>query len=323
MRQQEQAGGEHEAMAVLEIRELSKRFGKTEAVKGVSLQVERGQVYGLLGPNGAGKTTTLACALGLLRPTRGETRVLGEPARRLHRVRGRVGVVFDQAGLLGGLSARATLEYAQRFSGRGGGRGPEVLSLVGLADRGTVRAGNLSLGQARRLSIATALLGAPELLVLDEPLSGLDTLGVRSMLALFRELAHRGISLVLSSHRLHEMETVITHAAVMVDGRIEREGSIAELLGEGRGRHVVEVRPVKKAREILARIAGVEGIEFDEEHGARLHLRLRDVTSAEINRALVEAGCEVSLLQPAGENLQAVFEALLDVRGLDTRGGDA
>jgi ABC-2 type transport system ATP-binding protein len=295
---------------VLEIRNLTKRFGRTEVVKGVSFRVGRGQVFGLLGPNGAGKTTTLACALGLLRPTGGEARVFGRPARRLHEVRGRVGAVFDRAPLLGGLSVRANLEYARRFSGNGEGRGPEgVLELVGLTDRAKARAGTLSLGQARRLSIATALLGGPELLVLDEPLSGLDTPGVRSMLTLFRELAHRGLSLVLSSHRLHEMETVITHAAVMIDGRIEREGSLEDLLGEGRGRFLLRGRPVAKAREILEGITGVETIGVD---GDELSIRLREVSSAKVNRALVEGGCEVSLLQPSSTSLQSVFEDLLD-----------
>src|SRR5690606_21764019 len=171
-------------MSVIEVRGLVKRYRGVLAVDRVDLDVGEGQVFGLLGPNGSGKTTTLSCTLGLLRPSEGVLRVLGEPSDALHRTRGAVGVVFDRAHVLGHLSVRDNLEYARRLRGGGGGgrSEAEALERVGIADLSRRRAGRLSLGQTKRLAIAMALAGSPRLLVLDEPLSGLDPLGVRSFL---------------------------------------------------------------------------------------------------------------------------------------------
>lgn len=300
-------------MAALEIRSLAKHFGRTKAVRDVSLSVDRGQVYGLLGPNGSGKTTTLSCALGLLRPTGGDIRVLGFPAHKIHRTRGRVGAAFDVDCLLTGLRVRENLEYAQRLLGHNGGRAPtEALRLVGIERLSERRAGRLSLGERKRVSIARALLGDPELLVLDEPLSALDTIGARAMLRLVQRLAEDGHTLVLSSHRLHEMETVITHAGVVVGGRLVREGPIDELLGAGRGRYRLRLAPPERAERVCEELAGVERLERRVVDG-ELELVLRlDGRPQELNRALVEAGCDVIALIPERSDLQSLFESLVD-----------
>ena len=156
-------------MNALEIRSLTKRYGKLRVLEGVNLTVGTGQVYGLLGPNGSGKTTTLSCALGLLRATSGEVRILGQPAPRIWRTRGRVAVVFDKPVVLPGLTVRQNLEYLGLVRGHRGGREIEqALELVGIPDLAQRRAGKLSLGQTRRLTIAGALAGAPELIVLED-----------------------------------------------------------------------------------------------------------------------------------------------------------
>jgi ABC-2 type transport system ATP-binding protein len=307
-------------MAALEIRGLERRFGRVRAVADVSLTVERGQVYGLLGPNGSGKTTTLACALGLLRPTRGEVRILGESSRAIHRLRGRVGAVFDTDCLLGGMTVRANLEYARRLLGHRGGRTPDqALDLMDVTDLAGRRASKLSLGQKKRVAVARALLGSPELLILDEPLSALDTLGARAMLRLIRRLSGEGLTLIVSSHRLHEMETVITHAGILGAGRVLRSGSLDELLGANRGRYRLRFSAqahVDPVDGVLDALGGIEKLERRESaDGLDLLIRLDGRPIEAVNRALVEAGCSVSALIPEKNDLQSLFEALVEGSG--------
>lgn len=304
-------------MAALEIRSLHKRYGARVAVDELSFEVERGSIFGLLGPNGSGKTTTLACALGLVRPTRGSARVLDEPSERIHRTRGRVGVVFDRAVLLANLSARENLEYVRRLQAHRGGRGPdEALALVGLAEHASQRAGKLSLGQAKRLAIAGALLGEPELVILDEPLSGLDTLGARAMLALFLRLRDEGVTLVLSSHRLPEMQRVVTHAAVVLGGRIARQGALRELLESAHERYELVAAPFERVRTIVRTLHGAR-VEAEERDAQRLVVDLAGPTPGALNAALVHAGCEVSRLARVELDLQTVFERLVDARAAE------
>lgn len=304
-------------MSVLELHSLTKRYGDTLAVEDLSFTVERGGIHGLLGPNGSGKTTALACALGLLRPSSGDARVLGVPAREIHRTAGRVGAVFDSASLVSGLTVRQNLAYAQRLLGHAGGRGPEeVLRLVGLEGLGARRVGELSLGQTKRVSVARALLGAPELLVLDEPLSALDTLGVRTMLTLVQRLAEEGMTLLVSSHRLREMEEVLTDVTILFRGRLVANGTLEELRGGDEERVRLDVSALSEAERVLA---GMEGVEWEvlppgpapQEGAASLRLALHGLSTGDVNRTLVEAGCTVTALVPERRDLSALFEELV------------
>jgi len=313
--------------ACLRISSLSRRFGATQAVRDVSLVVERGQIFGLLGPNGSGKTTTLACTLGLLRPDSGSIELLGVPAAAIHRTAGKVAAVFDEATLLPGLSVLDNLEYARRLLGHQGGRtAQDALRRVGLSGRERARAGQLSLGQRRRLAIARALLGRPELLVLDEPLSGLDTPGVRDVLALLRELHAEGMTLLVSSHRLHEVERIVTHVGVILGGRLVKQASLPELLAADDHRLAVRAAPAQSLRAALDGLPGMRWrlLEAGEEAAVRAPrgqpndgsvLALVEPgphSPAAINRHLLQAGCEVSALVPQRLDLQTVFEQLLD-----------
>lgn len=297
-------------MLALEVRGLVKRYGAVTAVEHVDLEVPFGSVFGLLGPNGSGKTTTLSCSLGLVRPSAGSIRVLGEPASALHRTRGAVGVVFDRPHLLGHLSVRHNLEYARRLrGGRADGRSEgEALERVGLASLSARRAGRLSLGQQKRLAIAMALAGAPRLLVLDEPLSGLDPLGVREILRLVAELARGGLTVLVSSHQLLDVEPLLTHAAVLLAGRVAKSGTLEELCGAGT-RHVFDVDEVGRARRAAEeRGCAVEG-------GARadeLVIETGALGPAAVNAALCAAGVAVRGLRPARANLAEVFDALVE-----------
>lgn len=300
-------------MPALEVQGLVKRYSGVPAVEGIDLSVERGQVFGLLGPNGSGKTTTLACSLGLLRPTAGTVRVLGHPAQDLFRTRGAVGVVFDRPHLLGHLSVRANLEYARRLRGHAGGLGEaEALERVGLAPLARRRAGKLSLGQQKRLSIAIALAGRPSFLVLDEPLSGLDPLGVRELLRLIEELAREGLTVLLSSHRLLDVEPVLSHAAVLLAGRVAAAGSLEELLGAGT-RHVFAVDDPGRARALLASLAGVRAVEAHA--GGGLVVDTAALGPAAVNAALCAAGVGVLGLRPARASLAELFENLVEDAG--------
>ncbi|MEM8710242.1 MAG: ABC transporter ATP-binding protein [Planctomycetota bacterium] len=293
----------------LEVRGLVKRYGGTKAVKGVDLTVERGQVYGLLGPNGSGKTTTLSCALGLLSPTSGTCRVLGVPARQLHRTRGRVGCVFDVPALLRGHTIRQNLRYQTRLRGHGGGRAlDDALERVGLGGFAGRRAGGLSLGQEKRLAIAGAIMGQPDLVVLDEPLSGLDPMGVRGMLALLQELKSDGQTLVVSSHRLHEMEEVLTHAAVILDGELVREAPLDAYLGQ---RDTWIVRVADDAR--LQEAAGELG-KLRRHETAEWTLEAPGASGEDLARKICESGAGLRHFAEARIGLQASFERLVDER---------
>ena len=297
-------------MAVVDLVSLTKRYGQLVAVDGVTLAIERGQVFGLLGPNGSGKTTTLACAMGLVRPTSGHATVLGESARALHRTAGRVGAVFDAPILLAGLTVAEQLAYAARLRGHGGGReAGEVLEIVGIPHLARRPVTELSLGQAKRLAVATALAGRPELLVLDEPLAGLDPPGVRQLLALLGRLSREGVTIVLSSHRLHEMEPVLTHAAFLLAGRIARAGALADLLGADR-RLRLGVDDPDRGRRVLEALEGVSvGLDRD---GRTLIVDGGPHSASWLNRALVGAGVAVSELSPTGGSLPELFDSLVD-----------
>lgn len=299
------------AMSVVTIAGLSKHYGELKAVDDVSFAVEAGDVFGLLGPNGSGKTTTLSCMLGLLRSDAGRIEVLGHPAADIERTRGQVAVVFDSATLVDGLSCRQNLEYARQLLGHSGGRGAqEALALTGIEALADRRASRLSLGQRRRLSIARALIGSPKLLVLDEPLSGLDTVGVRAMLALFTALQREGLTLIISSHRLHEMETVVNRVAVLMRGKLVRFATLDELLQGGRPRLRVRAAPPEIAAGVLGGLVGAGG--FERRPGDEFLLAPTGTDPAALNRALVTAGCAVSALVPERITLQSAFEDLLD-----------
>ncbi len=295
--------------AALEVRGLWKRYGSTTAVRDVSLTVERGQMYGLLGPNGSGKTTTLSCALGLLSASSGECIVLGERSTKLHRTMGKVGCVFDVPAILRGHTIYQNLNYQARLRGHKGGRDrDEALERVGLKGFGKRRAGGLSLGQEKRLAIAGAIMGQPELVVLDEPLSGLDPMGVRGMLAMLEELKADGQTLIVSSHRLHEMQEILTHAAVILDGELVREAPLDDYLGKP-GSWEIKVRDIAAARKALDGLGSLE-----EAPDGTCSVHAPDVPGEQLSKCLVEGEVGLMHFSEARMGLQASFESLVDER---------
>jgi ABC-2 type transport system ATP-binding protein len=309
-------------VTALAVRGLRKRYGDIDAVDGLDLVVERGELYGFLGPNGAGKTTTIRMALGLIRPTAGEVEVLGERVAagappRLERV----GALVEEPASWRFLSGQTNLEYFARAGGSSAdrrarlGRVAEVLERVGLTGAADKKVRAYSQGMRQRLGIALALLGRPELLVLDEPTNGLDPTGMREMRGLLRDLADGGTTVFVSSHLLAEVEAMCDRVGVMARGRLVAEGPPGTLRGAVAS-HRLEVDDPARAIEILRTLPGIAaevvpgGIRVRSDVGAG---SVRAVGSpADVNAVLVAAGVRVSALMPERDTLEDAFLTLVE-----------
>jgi ABC-2 type transport system ATP-binding protein len=218
--------------AALSTHGLSKRYGSRPAVRDLDLEVRRGEVFGFLGPNGAGKTTTIRMALGLVRPTSGRVELLGLDVRE-HRaeVLPRVGALVETPALYPYLSGRQNLRaFAHMLGGVPDARLDEVLEVVGLAGRQRDKVRSYSMGMKQRLGVAVALLNDPELLILDEPANGLDPAGIVEMRDLLRQLAAAGKTVFVSSHVLAEVQQICDRVAIINQGRLVREATVADLV---------------------------------------------------------------------------------------------
>ena len=218
------------AAPALAVRALEKRYGATPALRGVDLEVGAGELVGLLGPNGAGKSTLVKIACGLVRPTAGSAEVCGAPAGS-REARACLGYLAELFRFPGWCSAREVLELHQRLAGsdRGADERDELLELVGLTDAADRRVERMSKGMQQRLGIAQALVGDPRVLLLDEPTSALDPAGRRTVRAVLEGLRARGVSVLLNSHLLSEVELVCDRVAILADGAVVSEGRPEDL----------------------------------------------------------------------------------------------
>ncbi len=251
---------------VLRTERLSKRFGSLTAVNDLNLEVRQGDVFGLLGPNGSGKTTTLRMILGLIWPTEGQISLFGNPmvddALRRAALQ-RIGAIVEQPAFYPYLNGRENLEGVATFAGlpnneATNARINEVLMQVGLAPRARDAYKRYSLGMKQRLGIAAALLTQPELIILDEPTNGLDPAGMVEVRALIGQLARRGITVLLSSHLLHEVQQVCTRVAILNRGLLVTQGEVARLLAAQGGIQLGFQQPdqLQYAASVLHALAG-------------------------------------------------------------------
>jgi len=252
---------------VIEVDGLSKRFGQTQAVAGLSFRVEPGTVTGFLGPNGAGKSTTLRSVLGLVHPDAGRATVLGVPYSQLDRPLHRVGAVLEASEVHPGRSGRNHLRVQAAAAGLPASRVEEVLALVELTVAAKKRVKGYSLGMRQRLGLATALLGDPEVLVLDEPANGLDPAGIRWLRDLLRSLAAEGRTILVSSHVLSEVAQTADHVVIIHRGRLIQQAAMADVLAGASGSTRVRTPDAGRLRTLLA----AENVAVSEaEDGAML-----------------------------------------------------
>jgi ABC-2 type transport system ATP-binding protein len=301
--------------AALETSGLTKRYGDIDVVSGLDLRVERGELYGFLGPNGAGKTTTIRMALGLIHPTRGDVRLLGRAIAGHERSDAlvRTGAMIEEPSFYRFLSGRRNLEtFARAGSERTDvrdrlGRIDEVLETVGLTAAANKRVRAYSQGMRQRLGIALALLGRPEVLVLDEPTNGLDPAGMREIRELLRSLADAGATVFVSSHLLGEVEAVCDRVGVLSRGRLVAEGPPSVLRGDDRTLRI-DVDDARRAIDVVSALPGVRA----EMAPGGISCSLSDSASAaDVNAALVAAGVRVSALVPERASLEDVFLSLV------------
>jgi ABC-2 type transport system ATP-binding protein len=288
--------------SAIRVRGLHKRYGRTEALRGLDFDIPAGQLTGFLGPNGAGKTTTFRALLGLTRPNDGEIEMLGLPVpSRLHEIVKKVGVIVEEPGLIKSLNGRTNLAIAADTLGLGHGRIEEMLDFVGLAADAHRKAGDYSKGMRQRLALAAAMLGDPELLILDEPLDGLDPAGQHAFRARLKDLATQGRTVVVSSHDLADIEALADYVVVVDEGRLVTEGPLESMLDGGTTR--VKTNDDVRAAEILT----ASGLDVRRDDAGLL---ISGVGGSTVVEALSAAGIYPDEVRPERSTLESVFLGL-------------
>jgi len=296
----------HQSMEpLINIQGVWKSYGKTAAVCGLSLSVPVHSIYGFLGPNGAGKSTTIRMILGLQRPDRGRISLFGRPlGPQRTALLTRIGSLVESPSLYPNLTGRENLEVHRRLLDAPKTAIDEALKTVDLISAADQIVRGYSSGMRQRLALAQALLGNPELLVLDEPTNGLDPAGIHQIRALIRDLPNRrGVTVFLSSHLLAEVEQVATHVAIISAGRMRFEGSAKDLRIRSAPAIVVEVDDAERALELLAE-AGIAAVIAG---GGTMRVPQDDYGPADINAMLVQAGIAVSHLAVKHPTLEDAF----------------
>jgi ABC-2 type transport system ATP-binding protein len=296
----------------VEARGLVKRYGEIAAVDGVDLTVRAGEIYGFLGPNGAGKTTTLRILLGLIRPNLGSVRLFGrDPQSELPEALDGVAGFVETPHFYGYLSGRKNLELLAAYDGRDArSRIDDALGLVDLVSRARDRVATYSQGMRQRLGIASSLIRDPNLLVLDEPTNGLDPGGIRDMRVLVEQLAREGITILLSSHLLAEVEELCDRVAIIRAGKIVHEGAIDELRARrSANRYRLRTTDIERARMIALDTAGVSTVSVDRDE---LVFGADETAAEELARSVVNAGLGLRALIPETASLEALFFELTE-----------
>jgi len=289
----------------IQIEGLTKEFGTLKAVDDLTVDVERGGVVGLLGPNGAGKSTTIRMLLGLVRPTWGTATVLGEPIEYPSRYIQNVGALIETPAFYPKLSGDDNLRTLAALDGQPKARIEEVLEIVRLTGRRGDRVSEYSLGMKQRLGIAVALLRDPDILILDEPMNGLDPAGIVEIRTLLKELAQQGRTVLVSSHLLAEVQTMADRVIIIDKGRLVFEGDLASLLE--RAAHEVAVAP-ENPDDLAALVAVLEraGYPLTVDEGL-IHVAGANDAPAQLNRLAFDSGITLAELRVRDEDLEAVF----------------
>jgi ABC-2 type transport system ATP-binding protein len=301
----------------IEVKGLVKRYGELVAVDRVDLTVEPGDVFGYLGPNGAGKTTSLRMMLGLIRPSAGTVRLFGrDPQRSVKALEGVAGFV-EAPSFYPYLNGRENLRLFAALDGGGAAsRIEESLAIVGLTDRAKDRVGGYSHGMRQRLGIAAALLREPHLLMLDEPATGLDPGGMRDMRDLIRELSASGMTVLLSSHLLAEVEELCNRVAIVRSGRVAYQGALADLRAQAGEGYLLRSSEEERARTVAAAQPGIRDVVAAAD-GTRFGADDEEAVGA-LSLALAEAGAPILELARRHATLEDLFFSLTEGDGVGT-----
>lgn len=291
---------------LLQTRALTKQYGKHRAVDQVSMHIKKGAIYGFIGRNGAGKTTTLRMISGLASPTAGEIELFGCRGRELSRIRSRVGCLIEGPGLYGSMSARDNLKMKSMLLGvYKRGYEEELLDIVGLGGVGKKPVKRYSLGMKQRLGIALALVGEPDLLVLDEPINGLDPQGIAevrdTVLKLNRE---RNMTILISSHILEELSKIATDYGIIHNGTLLQELTNEELMEKCSERLEVTLDDPERAVPVMDRL-GIKRYQVADREHIYIFERLEE--SAALNMAFAKAGIPVRGISVTNEELETYF----------------
>ena len=291
-------------MPELEVRNLTKRYGKTVAVEDLSFAVEAGRVTGFLGPNGSGKTTTMRALLGLLRPTRGEALVEGAPPVEMTDPLRTIGAALEATAFHPGRSGRNHLRTLAAAAGIHDSRVEKVLEMVELTGAAGRRVKGYSLGMRQRLALAAALLGEPRILILDEPANGLDPAGMRWLRDLLRDQAASGRTVLISSHLLSEVAQIAEELVMIRKGKLVAQASLAEFTAGGGGQVRVRAADLSGLGEALAEAAGSVARDGDA-------LLVGGLESARIGEIALQRGIAIHELTPQQQSLEERFFELM------------
>ena len=292
-------------MTILKTNNLTKKYGKKHAVDSVSMTINQGDIYGLVGTNGAGKTTLMRLILTLATPTEGTIEIF-ESDNQIEACQ-RIGSLIETPSIYRGCTAYENLKRYSILYGGDESKIDEILELVGLADTGKKKAGQFSLGMTQRLGIAIALLGDPDFLVLDEPINGLDPVGISEIRSLIIKLnKEKGVTFLVSSHLLDELSKIATKIGIMNNGKLIQELTIEELQKESRRSIYIKTSDNEKAISIM-------GDKYDAKIEGEYIIVAEDITEedatkcAEINRLLVTNGVDVCQLDTRGGSLEQFY----------------
>lgn len=285
---------------------LTKKYGRHKAVDNVSIHIKKGAVYGFIGRNGAGKTTFLRMICGLAQPDGGEITMFGYSGKKLKKIRSRVGCLIEGPGLYGSMTAYENMMIKCKLLGiPGKGYIEELLEIVGLSDTGRKKTKHFSLGMKQRLGIALALIGEPDLLVLDEPINGLDPQGIAEVRDTIRRLSdERGMTIIISSHILEELSKIATDYGIINNGSLLQELTKEELMRRCGERIELTLEEPKQALPVLDKLGFTNYQVVDKKH---IHIFERLSESAALNMELAKAGILVNGIAITSEELESYY----------------
>ncbi|NFA60700.1 ATP-binding cassette domain-containing protein [Clostridium sporogenes] len=288
---------------ILETKKLSKKFKDIEVVKDMNLKVPKGCIYGFLGPNGAGKSTTIRMLLGLIKMTEGHVSILGKSIKKDRvKILKEVGALVESPSYYGNLTAYDNLEIIRKVLNLDKKNIEEALEIVSLSDSKNKLVKNFSLGMKQRLGIAKAIIGNPQILILDEPTNGLDPLGIIEIREMIKNLPKKtGMTIIVSSHILSEIEQIATHVGIINKGALCFQGTIGELMGLGKEVTRIIAEPKEDACIKLKEL----GYSLDVENNEILINKVKN--SARLNKELVSTGIDVYQLSQDKETLEEIF----------------